>query len=303
MRVDSFGRRAAATSVPASQTVEAPPGRSRGPPEGAVKGATRPSSRTHSAPSSVLPTTVKRWQKILVGVGGVAYVIYDYRNAFVWVVAIFVAGSLAYNHLQPNRPTRAERTAVRADKEAKRPTRRLLRRTLTALAWLLGVTMILAVVWALPYFIAAATLGEVCPWTPPGITDPAWKCGGSGGSTPTAALETQVHPGFVGTERCKREGIRYAGTTAEGAKVCFTLTPDRGAWLEIVFSFVRASGCPQIATGTASLEGPTQLDAPGRIEIPGSFTATIRVASASGVLEDSHICGSKQFEWSAHRAS
>jgi hypothetical protein len=102
---------------------------------------------------------------------------------------------------------------------------------------------------------------------------------------------------------CKREGIRYAGTTSQGAEVCFTLTPNRRAWVEIGFRFVRASGCPNAATATAYTKGPVSLSGPGRIEIPGTFTASIRGDSASGVFQDSDICGRRNFSWSARRTS
>jgi Tol biopolymer transport system component len=41
---------------------------------------------------------------------------------------------------------------------------------------MLAVVAALAFLWVLPYLIAIATLGAVCPWTPPGITDPDAKC-------------------------------------------------------------------------------------------------------------------------------
>lgn len=109
-------------------------------------------------------------------------------------------------------------------------------------------------------------------------------------------------PDTVGAEDlCKRDGIRYAGTTDEGAEVCFTLDPDGTAWIEIGFSFVSASGCPNDGTGTTYIEGPIPVDASGRIDLPG-FEAMIRGSAASGVLEDSEICPGRNFEWSARRA-
>jgi hypothetical protein len=99
---------------------------------------------------------------------------------------------------------------------------------------------------------------------------------------------------------CNRSGLRYAGTTAEGAEVCFTLTPDRSEWLEIGVSFVPASGCPNSATGTRHTGGPLPFSAPGRLTTNG-FTATIRGEQASGELSDPEICGSKTFEWDARR--
>src|SRR5439155_13850346 len=102
-------------------------------------------------------------------------------------------------------------------------------------------------------------------------------------------------------ELCKKPGIRYAGTTAEGAEVCFTLTLDRSKWVEIGFRFVPASGCPHMTTGEKYDEsGDLLTGRRGRITAPG-FTATIRGARASGVLEESKICGGKTFKWSARR--
>jgi Tol biopolymer transport system component len=98
---------------------------------------------------------------------------------------------------------------------------------------------------------------------------------------------------------CKKPGVRYAGTTREGAEVCFTLTRDRRNWLEIGFRFSRASGCPR-TTGKTYYEGRAPVTGRGRIALPG-FTATIRGAQASGVLEDAEVCGHKTFTWSARR--
>jgi hypothetical protein len=99
---------------------------------------------------------------------------------------------------------------------------------------------------------------------------------------------------------CELDGIRYVGATAEGAEVCFTLRPDGDAWREIAFAFVAESGCPNQGMGTARMEGPTPIDAPGRINTP-NFTATIDDETATGVLRDPDICGSKKFEWAASR--
>src|SRR5206468_199907 len=103
-------------------------------------------------------------------------------------------------------------------------------------------------------------------------------------------------------ELCKKPGIRYAGKTAEGAEVCFTLTPDGSKWVEIGFKFVRASGCPDSTTGRTHYEGREPLAGPGRLTTDG-FTATIRRTRASGVLEDSEVCAGKRFKWSARRVS
>lgn len=101
---------------------------------------------------------------------------------------------------------------------------------------------------------------------------------------------------------CNRSGLRYSGTTAEGAEVCFTLSPDRRVWLEIGLSFVAASRCPASATGTTRISGPLPFTAPGRLAMDG-FAATVRGDAASGVLGDKDICGRKTFKWTARRVS
>jgi hypothetical protein len=130
----------------------------------------------------------------------------------------------------------------------------------------------------------------------------AWQPSTDQRSTPTAAGRPPAvpPPSSAAVKLCKKAGIRYAGTTAQGAEVCFTLTPDRSKWVEIGFRFVRASGCPH-TTGKTYYEGRDPLTDPGRIAIPG-FTATIRGTRASGVLKDSRVCGSRAFKWSARRA-
>jgi hypothetical protein len=101
---------------------------------------------------------------------------------------------------------------------------------------------------------------------------------------------------------CKLDGVRYAGATAQGAEVCFTLSPHRSEWREIGVSFIPASGCPDAATGTRRTGGSLPFSSPGRLTMDG-FSATIRGERASGTLSDSDICGSKTFEWTARRGS
>jgi Tol biopolymer transport system component len=136
----------------------------------------------------------------------------------------------------------------------------------------------------------------------------AWQPSTDRRSTPTAAGRPAAAPRPSSPEGklCKKPGIRFAGTTAQGAEVCFTLTPDRSKWVEIGFRFVRASRCPHTTgttytTGKTYYEGRDPLTRPGRITAPG-FTATIHGARASGVLEDSETCKGKTFKWSARRA-
>jgi TolB protein len=133
----------------------------------------------------------------------------------------------------------------------------------------------------------------------------AWQPSVDRRSTPTTAGRSPAapQPSSAGGKLCKKSGIRYAGTTREGAEVCFTLTPDRSKWVEIGFRFVRASGCPHTAGTTTAktyYEGQVPLSHE-RITIPG-FTATIRRGRASGTLKDPEVCGSKTFKWSARRA-
>jgi hypothetical protein len=99
------------------------------------------------------------------------------------------------------------------------------------------------------------------------------------------------------TLHCKKPGIRYAGTTAPGVEVCFTLTPDGRTWLEFGFRFVRKSGCPN---GPAAVYFPGPYEGSGRARIVlEDFTARVRRARASGVIRDPEFCGGKKFDWSA----
>ena len=154
----------------------------------------------------------------------------------------------------------------------------------------------LAVYYALPVSLGIISLGEICLYSPAGIN----LCETS--TVPTTIVDlppgVRTSPEPAGAKLCRKRGIRYAGTTAEGGKVCFTLTPDRSKWVEIGFKFVGASGCG--VTGDYRSEGLHPLTGPGRITEPG-FTATIGGARASGVLENTTICPGKTFEWSARR--
>ena len=177
------------------------------------------------------------------------------------------------------------------------------RRVRNGVAIVAGLLMVL---YGLPLLIAVISLGEICPYSPSGTN----LCGRSpSGPTQQPSAPTrqgQPSPEPVAVKLCKQPGIRYSGTTTEGAEVCFTLTPSLREWIEIGFKFVPASGCPRLAgatetTGTVYYEGEEALTGPGRITIPG-FTATIRGARATGVLEDSKVCGIKMFKWTARRA-
>jgi hypothetical protein len=100
---------------------------------------------------------------------------------------------------------------------------------------------------------------------------------------------------------CKRDGIRYSGTTAEGGEVCFTVTQDHKRLLEVGFTFVPANGCPEMATGTVHAggeAGPTVTR--DRVRSSG-FTGDIKGAEATGVLQDWDICKERTFAWRARR--
>jgi len=165
-----------------------------------------------------------------------------------------------------------------------------------------------AAYYAIPLFVGIITLGEICPYSPLGTS----LCAGRTASPSAGVLHLPSDlPTRVVTDRgqveanlCSEPGIRYSGATSEGAKVCFTLTPDRRNWVEIGFMFIPASDCPQygsaLATGEKQYEGPQPLTDSERITVPG-FTAAIHGARASGVLGSSEICGNKRFKWNARR--
>jgi hypothetical protein len=173
------------------------------------------------------------------------------------------------------------------------------RRVRNGLAVVVGL---LLVYYGTPVVLAIISLGEICAYSPAGID----LCGGSSSAPTTSGSPTpepipSVEP-TIAARLCKHPGVRYKGTTREGAEVCFTLTPDRSKWVEIGFRFVPASGCPHAgATGMSYYEGSEPLTTPERISVRG-FTATIQGAQAEGVLEDSTVCGNKTFKWTAHRA-
>jgi hypothetical protein len=105
--------------------------------------------------------------------------------------------------------------------------------------------------------------------------------------------------------RCTEDGIRYAGRGPQGAKVCFTLTRDRSAWLEISYGFVPQGDCGGWP-GQATYIGPpaVPLTRPGVIDLlfeGASFIAVIDGATATGSFTDPDICGSKRLEWRARR--
>ena len=152
------------------------------------------------------------------------------------------------------------------------------------------------VYYLFPLLVAAASLGEMCPYSPAGTS----ICAESSGAVdePEPAIVPTTPRERASAPLCQEHGLRYRGETAEGADVCFTLTAKRDAWLEIGFLFVVASRCPEGATGRSYLGGPEPLAAPGRLIAEG-FSGTIRGKRAAGFLSDATICAGKSFTWSA----
>jgi hypothetical protein len=100
---------------------------------------------------------------------------------------------------------------------------------------------------------------------------------------------------------CKRKGIRYAGMTAQGGEVCFTVTRNYKRLLEVGFAFVPANRCPEMATGTFYVSGEAGPTV-SREEIRSSgFTGTFRGTEATGVLQDWDICKEQTCAWRARR--
>ena len=154
--------------------------------------------------------------------------------------------------------------------------------------------------YVVPIGVAIISLGELCPYSPAGIN----LCGEDSGVADQAAENSRTPSPRQPLCR-KADGVRYVGTTPQGADVCFTVTRDGMSWTEVGFTFVRASRCPHApasiySTGRTYIEGPGQLTPSDHISVPG-FTATIRGPAASGVLSDSEVCGTKTFTWRARR--
>src|SRR5436190_8869453 len=79
-----------------------------------------------------------------------------------------------------------------------------------------AVVGLLAAYYALPLVLAVISLGEICVYSPLGTN----LCGTSRQTGPPPA------PKILELVACKENGIRYVGTTAEGAEVCFTVSSD-----------------------------------------------------------------------------
>jgi hypothetical protein len=165
----------------------------------------------------------------------------------------------------------------------------------------LAISIMLAAYYATPLALAVISLGEICPYSPSG-TSLCDKGGQSTTGTISAAERKRIERQFSG-ELCKKRGIRFTGKTADGAKVCFTLSHDGKQWLELGFTIVEASGCEADAGSISSEASP-----PGTVDPSGHFTdsdgntATIRGAMARGVFVNSEVCPGMTFAWTARRA-
>ena len=100
---------------------------------------------------------------------------------------------------------------------------------------------------------------------------------------------------------CKQDGIRFLGSTAQNAEVCFTLAPDRKSLREVGFAFVPASGCPKRRPGPSMAEGEGGPSVTGDQVRSSGFTGTFRGDRAWGVLQDWDICKERTFAWQARR--
>jgi hypothetical protein len=165
-----------------------------------------------------------------------------------------------------------------------------------------AITGLLVVYYATPFALAIASLGEMCPYSPAGTRSCANHISSADYADATHARPGTPVPSDLDkdTRLCKKRGIRYKGETAQGAKVCFTLTANRASWLEIGFTFDRASKCPAHVTGRKQIEGPQRLSRPGLLTSAG-FRATIHGAGAVGVFSEPEICGNRTFRWTARQ--
>lgn len=155
-----------------------------------------------------------------------------------------------------------------------------------------AVVGLLAAYYALPLVLGVISLGEICAYSPLGTN----LCGTS--------KQTHTPPALRIRElvACKEDGIRYIGTTPEGAEVCFTVSSDGREVIETGLSLVRASGCQNGGLGGVYSDSPATVDPSGHVESSTGLTATIRGAEAAGVFAAAAICGGKTFKWTAHRA-
>lgn len=138
-------------------------------------------------------------------------------------------------------------------------------------------------------------------------------CGGTTESKPPASNLDSKTPA---RKLCKSPGIRYIGSTDQGAPVCFTLTPDGKGLLEVDFySTTRCDArdsstlvaseyegvLPEVGGhGLVELKLPIQI---GQREVAEFlFRGVVRGAAASGVIINER-CQSLTAKWTAHRRS
>lgn len=110
---------------------------------------------------------------------------------------------------------------------------------------------------------------------------------------------------------CKKPGIHYKGTTSEGVKVCFTLSPDGRKLIQDAWLFARnsASYCSGIHPGQldVSIVSNHSTRASGQHFDDGTFSGTIRHANGSllstttGEFTDGYDCPGRTFKWTAYR--
>ena len=153
-----------------------------------------------------------------------------------------------------------------------------------------AVVGLLAAYYALPLVLAVISLGEICAYSPLGTN----FCGGSTGPPRVPTIREVV--------ACKEDGIRYVGTTPEGADVCFTVSSDGKQVIETGLVLVQAGACPNGAPGAVYSNSPAAVDPSGHVETDTGLSATIRGAEASGTFA-SEVCAGTTFKWTAHRVS
>jgi hypothetical protein len=151
------------------------------------------------------------------------------------------------------------------------------------------VAGLLVAYYALPFGLAIISLGEICAYSPAGIG--------------LCDKGTTSGPPNVPSTDCRESGVRFTGKTAEGAEICFTISPDGREVLEAGFGFVPGSACPGGAVGRVYSNSGGTVSATGRIENVAGLTGTIRGATATGVLQSATVCPGKKFMWGARRGS
>src|SRR5437667_3181488 len=144
-----------------------------------------------------------------------------------------------------------------------------------------AVVGLVAAYYALPVALAVISLGEICAYSPLGTN----LCGSS--------KQSEKHRELVA---CKEDGIRYVGTTPEGADVCFTVSSDGKQVIETGLVLVQAGACPNGAPGAVYSNSPAAVDPSGHVETDTGLSATIRGAEASGTFA-SEVCAGTTFKW------